>query len=211
MLLRVAMLLLQVQTSDDAAGYRLTLPPGFVEFPEGAGGNAAVKCWAEETADSSRTGVVMCVKRLGVTLPRDLMTAADVKPGTTIVSYRWHAFDIQGFRTHASRDSDQVFVLDAHVPLKKEAIQLTYAGPVDQEARGDSLMKATLASLEGESNWLTREQRAEKLGEVVGGWIAAIVGIFVLWRVYKWRARRDAQSAAARRPPPPKARPPVKR
>ena len=186
-LLRMAILALQLQSSDSEAGYSVTLPPGFVEFAEGAGGNPAVTCWAEQTADSSRTGVVLCVKRLGVTIPRDLLTASDVKPGTSIVSYKWHTFDIQGFRTLASRDSDQVFVLDAQVPLRKQAIQLTYAGPADQEARGDSLMKATLASLDGESNWLTREQRMETVGEVIGGWIGAIVGIFVLWRVYKWR------------------------
>ena len=53
-------------------------------------------------------------------------------------------------------------------------------------------MTALLATLDGETNWLTDEQRARRLGTAAGLWIGigvALVAILV------WRKRRSAKSA----------------
>ena len=75
------------------------------------------------------------------------------------------------------------------VPLRREAVQLFLSGPADQEARGQTLLTETLASLEGESNWLTSTERAGRLGTAAGWWIgiaAAAIAVLV------WRKRRRA-------------------
>jgi len=50
-------------------------------------------------------------------------------------------------------------VLVTQVPLRREAVQLFLSGPADQETRGQALLSETLASLEGESNWLSTSER----------------------------------------------------
>ena len=70
---------------------------------------------------------------------------------------------------------------------KKEAVQLSVAGPADQEGRGHAIMEATLASLEGETNWLTSAERSGRLGTIAGWWIGiAVAAIAIL----AWRKRR---------------------
>ena len=84
-----------------------------------------------------------------------------------------------------------MFVLVAQVPLRPEAVQLSVAGPADQETRGQAILEATLASLEGETNWLTSTERAGRLGTAAGWWIAIAVAVIA---VLAWRKRR-ARSA----------------
>jgi len=52
-------------------------------------------------------------------------------------------------------------------------------------------MEATLASLEGETNWLTSTERAGRLGTAAGWWIGIAVAVIA---VLAWRKRR-ARSA----------------
>lgn len=178
-------LILQTQASSTSLAYHFTVPEGFVAYPEGRATNPnIVDCWAEESSQTDPP-LVLCVRRLGGTLPRDALKPGDVKPGTTLLSYRWREFDIQGFRTLAPDNTPPLFILDAHVPLRAEAVQLTLVGPPDQLDRGDTVMRATLATLEGESNWLTRSQRAERLGSVIGYALSGVVGLYVLWRIRK--------------------------
>ena len=48
-------------------------------------------------------------------------------------------------------------------------------------------MEATLASLEGETNWLTAAERSGRLGRAAGVWIGiAVAAIAIL----AWRKRR---------------------
>jgi hypothetical protein len=73
---------------------------------------------------------------------------------------------------------------------RQEAIQLTFAGPADQEARADSLMRVTLASLDGETNWLTSAERSARLGRAAGVWIA--IGAALVLVLYLRRRRAAA-------------------
>jgi hypothetical protein len=70
-------------------------------------------------------------------------------------------------------------------------VQLVVSGHGDQAARGQEMMTAMLATLEGETNWLTSEERAARLGTIAGWWIvialAVVVGL--------WLRKRRARSA----------------
>ncbi|HEY6157638.1 MAG TPA: hypothetical protein VIV88_09290 [Gemmatimonadales bacterium] len=185
------MLLLQTQATSAELGYRFTLPSGFAVFPEGRGQKDMVDCWSEATPVSAHGAMILCVQRMHGVLPRDAMKPEDVPATTQLVSFKWKEFDLQGLRSLVSQAGEQVFVLVTQVPLRGEAVQLLLSGPADQETRGQSLMTQTLASLEGESNWLTASERAGRLGTAAGWWIGIAVAVTA---VLVWRKRRQARA-----------------
>jgi hypothetical protein len=184
-------LLLQTQAKSDELGYRFTLPSGFAAFPEGRAQKDIVDCWSEATPASARGAMILCVQRMHGVLPREAMRPEDVPATTQLVSYQWKEFDLQGLRSRAVQGGESVFVLVTQVPLRREAVQLFFSGPADQEARGQSLMTETLASLEGESNWLSASERAGRLGTAAGWWIAIAAAVIA---VLVWRKRRAGAS-----------------
>jgi hypothetical protein len=191
-MIAVAVLLQQMQASNAQYGYRFNVPAGFVAYPEGrTSGPDFVDCWREEPADSTG-GLALCVQHLGGTIGRDTLLASDVPAKTTLHHFRWREFDLQGFIAHATQDSVEISSVVTQVPLRKEAIQLVLAGPVSGEARAIALMDGVLASLDGESNWLTSEQRAERFGQTIGYWLVAFIGIGVLVWMYRRRKRRGS-------------------
>src|SRR5437763_1170084 len=121
---------------------------------------------------------------------REAMRQEELPATTQLVSFKWKAFDLQGLRSLVSQQGgEQAFVLVTQVPLRREAVQLFLSGPADQEARGQTLLSETLASLEGESNWLTSTERAGRLGTAAGWWIGIAVAVIA---VLVWKRRRRA-------------------
>jgi len=182
----------QSQVTNAELGYRFTPPDGFTNFPEGRSQKDVIDCWTEAAPTSSDGPIVLCVQRLHGKLPREAMRQEDVPATAQIVTFKWKTFDISGIRTLASQAGKQVFVLVAQVPLTPEAVQLFAGGPADQEARGQEILASTLATLEGETNWLTAAERSERLGRVVGlaiGIALAAIAVGI------WRKRRRASAA----------------
>jgi hypothetical protein len=184
-------LLLQTQATSAELGYRFTLPSGFTAFPEGRSQKDVVDCWSEATPVSTHGAMILCVQRMHGHLPREAMRQEDLPATTQLVSFKWKEFDLQGLRSLVSQRGEQAFVLVTQVPLRREAVQLFFSGPMDQETRGHALMTETLASLEGESNWLTSTERAGRLGTAAGWWIGIAVAVIAL---LVWRKRRRAAS-----------------
>ena len=193
----VILFLLVVATAGEAQvrnaelGYSLTLPEGFTDFPEARSQKDVVDSWSEAAPVSANGALVFLVVRMHGILPREAMRQEDVPANTQVVNFKWKGFDVSGLRTQASQEGKPVFVLVAQVPLRPEAVQLSVAGPADQETRGQAIMEATLASLEGETNWLTSTERAGRLGTAAGWWIGIAVAVIA---VVAWRKRR-ARSA----------------
>ena len=182
-------MLLQAQGSNAELGYHLTVPEGFVEFPEGKASNPdLVDCWSEDEPVSSGGALVLCVQRLHGVLGRDPMRADELPAGAHFTNLRWQEFELQGVKAAVERDEGPAFTLVAQVPLKPEAVQLLLAGPADQAERGDTLLQATLASLHGQSNWLTRAERSERIGKSIGIWISIAFAVGVVWYMRKRRA-----------------------
>ncbi len=180
----------QSQVRNSELGYTLTLPQGFT-FPEARSQKDVVDAWTEATPTSPEGALVILIARMHGILPREAMRQEDVPANTQVVSFKWKSFDVSGFKTQTSQAGKPVFVLVAQVPLRPEAVQLSVAGPADQQTRGQAIMEAMLASLEGETNWLTSSERAGRLGTAAAWWIAiAVAAVLVL----AWRKRR-ARSA----------------
>jgi hypothetical protein len=173
-------------------GYRLTVPDGFTAFPAGRSQPDVVGCWSEVAPASPSGALLFCVQRLGGTLPRDSLRQGDLPPATQLVRFQWKGFEIDGLKTDTAQAGASVVVLVAQVPLRREAIQLIVSGPRDQTARAQAIMTSTLASLEGETNWLTGSDRAGRLGTIVG-WVGGIALGFIVVRI--WRSRQRARSS----------------
>jgi len=175
------------QVRNAELGYSLTPPEGFTDFPAARSQKDVVDAWSETAPASANGALVLLVARMHGTLPREAMRQEDVPANTQVVSLKWKGFDVSGLKTLTTQAGQPVFVLVAQVPLRKEAVQLSVAGPEEQEARGQSIMEATLASLEGETSWLTSTERAGRLGTIAGWWIGiAVAAIAIL----AWRKRR---------------------
>ena len=179
------------QVRNAELGYALTLPEGFTDFPAARSQKDVVDAWSETAPASANGALVLLVARMHGVLPREALRQEDVPANTQVVGFKWKGFDVSGLKTLTTQAGQPVFVLVAQVPLRKEAVQLSVAGPADQEVRGQSIMEATLASLEGETNWLTSTERAGRLGTIAGWWIGIAVAVIA---VLAWRKRR-AQSA----------------
>src|SRR6059058_3420059 len=136
----------QAQVRNAELGYSLALPEGFTDFPEARAQKDVVDAWSETAPASANGALVLLVARMHGVLPREAMRQEDVPANTQVVSFKWKGFDVGGLKTQAGQP---VFVLVAQVPLRKEAVQLSVAGPADQVGRGQSILEATLASLEG--------------------------------------------------------------
>lgn len=191
LLLLVSASAVESQVRNAELGYALTLPDGFTDFPAARSQKDVVDAWSETAPASANGALVLLVARMHGILPREAMRQQDVPANTQVVSFKWKGFDVSGLKTLTTQAGQPVFVLVAQVPLRKEAVQLTVAGPADQAGRGQSIMEATLASLEGETNWLTSTERAGRLGTIAVWWIGIAVAAIV---ILVWRKRR-AQSA----------------
>lgn len=177
------LLLLQVAASTEL-GYRFTLPDGFVPLPAARAQADVVDCWTEGSG-----GLLLCVQRLHGTLGREGMRQADLPGPAQLVHFKWRGFDLDGVRTDTAESGNPIVIFAAQVPLRREAIQLIVSGPRDQAARVEAVLTATLTSLEGETNWLTPEQRSGRMGNIVG--VAIGLGL-VLIVARMLRARRAA-------------------
>jgi len=170
------------QARNAELGYALMLPEGFQDYPPGRAQQDVVDAWAETTPVSEHGGIILFVQRLHGVLPRERLRQQDMPATTQLVTFTWKGFPIDGLSTRTSKEGIPVFVLASQVPLRREAVQLVVSGPGDQEARGTEMMTSMLTTLDGETNWLTPEQRAGRLGMIAGVWIVIGVAVIVLWR-----------------------------
>lgn len=171
-------------------GYRFPLPAGFAEFPEAAAANAdIVQCWSESAPAAPSGALIMCVQRLHGTIGREGVRQQDLPPGATLVHYTWKGFAIDGLRTDTAESGTRVVILAAQVPLRGEAVNLIVTGPQDQASRVEAIMTATLAGLEGETNWLSATERSGRLGNIAG---VAFGIALLLFAVRIWRKRQQS-------------------
>src|SRR3989442_5713215 len=155
LLLLASAFAVQSQVRNAELGYSLTLPEGFTDFPAARSQKDIVDSWSETAPASANGALVLLVARMHGVLPREAMRQEDVPANTQVVSFKWKGFDVGGLKTLTTQAGQPVFVLVAQVPLRKEAVQLSVAGPADQAGRGQAIMGTTLAALEGGTHLLT--------------------------------------------------------
>ena len=177
--------------SNQEIGFSLTIPDGFQQVDPAQIPNPQFLYLFQSRAPLPGIAeATIAVERLNGTLgrhPLDLNTVLKADPGLTdaqAYTETWKTFQIQAIRGYQVSAGSRMAMCSAQVPLKSEAIQVFVAGPSESASQVAILLHQVIQSLEGESNWLTDAQSAEKLGEGAGrlaGWIlgAAIVGYAV--------------------------------
>jgi hypothetical protein len=183
-------------------GFQLEVPDGFVRQPELVGGDILF-AFRRPQKEGERFDTTILVSRLHGPLDREKRDqnrngVRARNPQATVSTETWKAFEIDVFRVPEPAGDFRVVTLNAQVPLKPEAIQVSVAAEEAREADAREVLRSVLAKLEGESNWLTDAERAHRLGEGVGRLVCsgaccgfAVVGVGLLfWLAVRKSARR---------------------
>ena len=162
---------------DDKLNFTLTLPEGFKDFPEAKEAQGLAYSFIQGTP-GTQDFTIVGVKPMGGIIGREALQKKDLPhfDGVTFDLRRekWKTFDIDVMVGTARQEDLGVFVTVAQVPLKKEAIQLTVAGPEARKTQVLAMLRTLLASLDGPSNWLSDAERSMRLGKIAGGLLGAL-------------------------------------
>jgi len=181
---------------DEALGFTMTVPDGFVDYPPGR--QQQDTTYAYLKGDPGTTDfTIIGIKPMGGTIGREPMPASEL-PQTDGIKFdlrreKWKSFDIEVLVGVAQQEPG-IAVLVAQVPLKRQAIQVAVTAPLARQAELLPLLRSLLASLDGPSNWLTGKERSLKTGETIGG-LAVVLGL-AGWAFARWRKRRTAAVTA---------------
>jgi hypothetical protein len=188
--------------SDQRLGLRLSIPDGFVPFPQGVEGDVLF-AFQHPPAVDQKLGSFIRVSRLHGTLGRDKMdpkVIAAKSPQVTILPEQWKTFEIEVFRVPEQLKGLQVLTFNAQVPLKPEAVQVTVLGEETQENELREVLRSVLASLEGQSNWLTWEERGQRFGEGIGKLLLTILVVAVIVEVVRRSNRKKKVNGGGAKP-----------
>ena len=190
------------EVRDAARGFSFTVPDGY----EAASAPGALYAYARGTVGEG-SFAMLTVSGLGGTLGADsklnpaIVEAAAKESaaasGVSVSDFRyaktkWGEHELDEVFSRASGNGLEAVSLTVQVPLKREAIQLVMIGSAGDEAQLRGEFRAVLASLEGESSWLTEAERDRKLGEGVGrlvGFSLPVLGVAV-WALVRLVLKR---------------------
>jgi hypothetical protein len=190
--------------SDPHRGFSFVLPDGFAENP-GSTRTPKLNLVFGRGELGTPGGNVLQVASMGGTIGHGKLdpalvekAARDSVRGTGVAltkfEYRkttWKGFALDLLVTHAQREGQAILTLSTQVPIAKEAIQITLAGPAGEAARLLADFQAVLGSLEGKSNWLTDDERSERLGRIVGVVVGLGLGVALVVYLLRRRQRRS--------------------
>jgi hypothetical protein len=144
-------------------GFSLRLPAGFERVSEEEKSDV-VRVYRQTSAEGP-LAIVVAIERLRGVLPRVDIEKAPVNPNVQFSTERWNGFDILVGRVAEDLQGNPAVVLNAQVPLRPEAIQLKLIGPLSEETRLRGLLRDLLSTLQGSTNWLTDDERTQRLHE----------------------------------------------
>lgn len=178
---------------NEELGFSIAVPDSFVDYPAGRAQKDFVYYWIEQHPSSDSGRLILGVTRLGGVIGREPASPRDLPAGMQPMTYRWKGFDIEGGKSVTEQSGVRLVSFVAQIPLRNEAIQIVVAAPERDAERAQALMTSTLLSLDGETNWLNDEERAQRLGESVG---RLLVPTIALIAVGVWMRRRKGAAAA---------------
>jgi hypothetical protein len=175
---------------DEALGFTLTVPEGFVDYPPGREQQGTPYAYVKGQPGTTDFTIIG-VKPMGGTIGREPLPASELPQADGIKfdlrREKWKSFDIEVLVGVAQQEPG-IAVLVAQVPLKRQAIQLAVTSPLARQAELLPLLRSLLASLDGPSNWLTDRERSLRAGKAIGG-LAVMLGL-AGWAIARWRKRR---------------------
>jgi hypothetical protein len=180
-----------VLVEDSQLGFSLWLPDEFERVPEEEKPTDFVRVYRQSGVEG-QLNVIVAVERLhGVILREDLKADA-ANRALEMTTERWKEFDISVARVSEEINGVPAVVLNAQVPLNPEAIQLKLIGPEPQEVQIRQLLRDTLATLDGSTNWLTADERTQLLyqGSRRLGLTVALLSVIVILLLFAMKELR---------------------
>lgn len=185
--------------ADSKRGIRMVVPDGFHGLPDGMSLPRAIFSYARgEPATPSFE--ILGVTALGGTIGREafdptpivqqmaaMMNLTVVK--TSRIPLTWKGFELDGFVATMRKDEQLVSLAGVQVPVRAEAVQIILMRLDERDLGGE--LQALLAGFDAESNWLSTEERVQKL--VVGG---LTLSALITLAVFAWLRRRRTKRAA---------------
>jgi hypothetical protein len=156
--------------------FSATLPDGYTDVS----GQARAKCLVAqqkiETTTSGHIETVILLDLKGAIGREDLSKEGKIPANASLEKTEWKSFKIDVIRVIENIGGVSFVTLNAQVPLKPHAIQVSVAGPASDETKLRADLLAIVASVDGPTNWLTDEQRFSPKPN----WIAVVVGLLVI-------------------------------
>jgi hypothetical protein len=185
--------------SDPQLGFELTVPDGFIQDPSRAQGDI-VYVFKREPAGDQKFETLILVTRLKSYLGREKLDPKDVaarSSSVTLTTEKWKDFDIDVFRVPEEMDGMRWLTFNAQVPLKPKAIQIGVAGEAAREEELRMLLRRVLNNLDGPTNWLTNNERSERLATGITKLIIAtsvLAGVSIGIGLIIWQAVRKTKT-----------------
>lgn len=190
-------------------GFTAVLPDGLDDMSKQVAVESLV---SRGTVHAPKNGLIeyIIVQDLHGRLGReDLSKRINIPQNASLEKTKWKDFDIDLFRIIENVKSVSFLTLNAQVPLKPHAIQITVSGPAADESKLRNEMQKILASVDGPTNWTANgveTPREELMGAGLG--LLILIGIIatVAKRFINGRANDEAEVAPsiASIPEPPK-------
>ena len=191
-----------VTVNDAQHGFAFVVPDGFVDAPQAMGPHV-LHAYQRGNAPEGSFALVQ-LQSLSGPIGREHLDRAMVEKamhdaarlqGAEISGFdyrkvKWKSFDLELMVVWMGAGDTKVVTLAAQVPLAKQAVQVQIVGPAVDEARLRQDLDAFLAGLDGKSNWLTEDEKSEKISSLIG----SLVGVLVSLGAVVWWRRRRARS-----------------
>ncbi len=136
---------------DRETGFSFDLPEGFQPFPSAdAPKGFRYAYFRAKTGEANR---VLLVRNLGGWLPREHLKPEQLPAGKLLTSVSWRGLSVDGITAREVVQGVDYLSLNIQIPLRREAIQLTFGAPYNAFLELRHVAEQVLSSLEGETNW----------------------------------------------------------
>jgi hypothetical protein len=142
---------------DDARGFTLALPDGFVANPDIVGARPdIVHGFVLGDPTDEDLDIILFIQKMRGTIGRERLRAEDLPSGFQgrLFTTQWQGFEVDAFEVPEQIGEIQTITYNVQIPLKRAAIQVKLFGPAEREAEMKSLLIEILTGLKGESNWI---------------------------------------------------------
>jgi hypothetical protein len=179
---------------DHQFGFMVTIPDAFQDFPPGKNRPDVLYSFIRPSANGKKN-VNIIIDRMNGTIdhkpmpPEAIEAVRTTFPAESTVGVcrrKWKGYTVEGIEGTLPLGNIKVISRQVQIPLRREAVQLTVAGPNTADQEISEVLDQLLVSLHGESNWdLCSGRKLSTSERIVSGlkallYLVATIGIAIL-------------------------------
>ncbi len=142
-----------VRVTDSDIGFSFDLPDGYQAFAPSAKPPGYLQAFIKP--HDAKMSWVLLVKPLPGTLKNELLRAEELPAGrnASLHPFQWRGLQVDGVRVGEKIGDADYVTFNVQILLRKQAVELGFGGPADEEAHLRTLVEKVLATLDGQTNW----------------------------------------------------------